>query len=273
LPNRALNALQEFLLLIDNLDRDTAALTLPEQVDHVIYASGLLEMYRQAKDNKSETRVENLEELVNAASADLDPISVEDEGEALSPLTTFLTRAALEAGEGQGPAWEDCVQLMTLHSAKGLEFPLVFLVGLEEGLFPHQQSLQEPGRLEEERRLAYVGITRARQQLTVSYAEKRRLHGKEIYPMPSRFLAEIPAELTRDVRTRAAVRLPLFNRPAVLEENDDGPRPGQRVRHATFGEGVIVSVEGEGSRTRLQVRFNRVGAKWLVAAYAKLERV
>ncbi|MCP5419146.1 MAG: DNA helicase II [Gammaproteobacteria bacterium] len=273
LPNRALNALQEFLLLIDNLDRDTQALTLPEQVDHVIHASGLLEMYRQAKDNKSEARVENLEELVNAAGADRDSFAVEEGEETLSPLTTFLTHAALEAGEGQAAAWEDCVQLMTLHSAKGLEFPLVFLVGLEEGLFPHQQSLQEPGRLEEERRLAYVGITRARRRLTLSYAEQRRLHGKEIYPMPSRFLAEIPAELTRDVRARSRASLPVFNRPRAVEASPDDPHPGQRVRHATFGEGVILSVEGEGSRKRLQVRFNRVGAKWLVAAYAKLERV
>ncbi|MEE4379827.1 MAG: DNA helicase II [Candidatus Competibacteraceae bacterium] len=271
LPSRALNALHGFLLLIDNLDRDTMGLTLPEQVDHVVVHSGLLEMYRQAKDNKSETRVENLEELVNAAGVDLEPIVLDDGAEPLSPLTTFLTHAALEAGEGQAAAWEDCVQLMTLHSAKGLEFPVVFLVGLEEGLFPHQQSLQEPGRLEEERRLAYVGITRAQKQLTLSYAEKRRLYGKEIYPTPSRFLTEIPAELIKDVRTHSKARLPAFNRPAPAQESGDTLRPGQRVRHPNFGSGVVQSVEGEGSRTRVQVRFGMAGSKWLVLAYANLE--
>ncbi len=272
LSARACHALNGFLLLIDHLERDTLALALPEQVDHVLTHSGLLQMYAKEKSDRGEARVENLQELVNAAARPLPaPVAVADE-EPLSPLTVFLAHAALEAGEGQATTWEDCVQLMTLHSAKGLEFPVVFIVGIEEGLFPHIQSINEPKRLEEERRLAYVGITRARRKLFLSYAERRHIHGREVYPRASRFVAEIPAELTHDVRARATIRGPAALRPAACDPTDeDGLRPGQRVRHHRFGEGVVQALEGQGAHTRVQVRFAIEGTKWLVLSYAKLE--
>jgi DNA helicase-2/ATP-dependent DNA helicase PcrA len=230
-------------------------------------------MYCKEKGDKGEARVENLQELVNAAAAPPTTPVAYAEDEPLDPLAVFLAQAALEAGEGQAQAWEDCVQLMTLHSAKGLEFPMVFLVGVEEGLFPHHQSLNKPKQLEEERRLAYVGITRARRQVYLSYAEKRRLHGREVYPRPSRFLAEIPPDLTCAVRSRTVVHQPLPVNPVPLEEDKDGLRPGQRVRHPSFGEGVVQTVEGQGVHTRIQVQFAQGGAKWLVLSYARLERI
>jgi DNA helicase-2/ATP-dependent DNA helicase PcrA len=266
--------LNSFLILIDTLDRDRLNRPLPALVEHVIHHSGLVEMYRNEKSDKGEARVENLQELVNASdNPAIAPLASEDDDGDTDPLNTFLAHAALEAGEGQAETWQDCVQLMTLHSAKGLEFPLVFLVGVEEGLFPHHQSMDEAGRLEEERRLAYVGITRAQRQLYLSYAEKRRLHGRENYPRPSRFLAEIPTELTRDVRARTFIR---FSRSAPSSPIDKGAndlRPGERVRHPNFGKGVVRNVEGHGSHTRVQVQFAEAGTKWLVLAYAKLQRL
>jgi DNA helicase-2/ATP-dependent DNA helicase PcrA len=254
--------LSKFLNLIDDLASDTAPLT--GLVDRVITGSGLMEMYRKEKGGKGEARVENLEELVNAARG-FDPVP-EEMGE-MAPLEAFLAHAALEAGEGRAAGWEDCVQLMTLHAAKGLEFPVVFLVGLEEKLFPHYRVDDEPERLEEERRLAYVGITRARRRLTLTHAEKRRLYGTDTYSSPSRFLDEIPAELTRDVRTRTTIRRPV----ASARAEDNGCRLGQSVRHPTFGEGVVVDLEGRGEHARAQVKFAEAGAKWLVLAYAKLK--
>jgi DNA helicase-2/ATP-dependent DNA helicase PcrA len=180
----------------------------------------------------------------------------------------------LESGEGQGDAWEDCVQMMTLHSAKGLEFPLVFMCGMEEGLFPHQMSLEEPGRLEEERRLCYVGITRARRQLVLSYAESRRLHGQETHPLPSRFMGEIPPELLQEVRPRIMVSRPLYTPSAAWKQqnnhNGDGISVGQRVMHSKFGEGIVTNYEGHGSHARVEVNFENSGSKWLVLAYANL---
>jgi DNA helicase-2/ATP-dependent DNA helicase PcrA len=192
----------------------------------------------------------------------------------LSELAAFLAHAALEAGEAQGEAGETCVQLMTLHSAKGLEFPIVFLVGLEEGLFPSQRSTEDASRLEEERRLAYVGITRARRRLVLTYAESRRMHGSEMLARPSRFLAELPQSLREEVRPRARITRPVYaprdygHKP--LAEESMPVKLGQRVRHAHFGEGVVVSAEGAGAHTRIQVNFADVGPKWLVAAYANL---
>ena len=214
--------------------------------------------------------MENLDELVNVASRfERTP---DDLDAGLSPLAAFLAHAALESGEAQAEAGQDCVQLMTLHAAKGLEFPTVFLVGLEDGLFPSQKSAEEPGRLEEERRLAYVGITRAREQLVISYAESRRLHGSETYARPSRFLAEIPRELLNEVRPRVQVSRPWSG--GGLDRSEaaaaGGLRLGQRVRHASFGEGVVVDVEGGGAHTRVQVNFEADGSKWLVLAYANL---
>ena len=208
-----------------------------------------------------------------ASRFELTPDDVES---GLSELGAFLAHATLEAGEGQGEAWDDCVQLMTLHSAKGLEFPVVFLVGMEEGLFPSQRSVDDEGRLEEERRLAYVGITRARARLFVTHAESRRMHGTEMLARPSRFLGEVPAELIDEVRPRVQVSRPLYDgrfaaAPSLQEEL--GLSLGQRVSHPSFGEGTVVSAEGSGAHTRLQINFEGNGSKWLVAAYANLTAV
>ena len=244
-------------------------LALAEQIDHAIQRSGLRDYYEADSRGSAESRVENLDELVNVASRfERTPEDVEA---GFSELTAFLAHAALEAGETQGEAWEDCVQLMTLHSAKGLEFPLVFLVGLEDGLFPSQRSLDEPGRLEEERRLAYVGITRAREALILSYAESRRLHGAETYNRPSRFLHELPRELLHEVRPRVQVTRPLYAGRFVDDGGAASPiKLGQRVRHTSFGEGVVIDAEGSGAHARVQVNFENAGAKWLVVAYANL---
>ena len=189
-------------------------------------------------------------------------------------LTAFLAHASLEAGEGQGQAGDDCVQLMTLHSAKGLEFPLVFLVGLEEGLFPHQMSIEEEGRLEEERRLCYVGITRAETQLVLCYAEQRRLYGNTLYGIPSRFLKEIPDALIEEIRPKVNTYTNSWQREIKprpkTRSNETGMSIGQRVAHAKFGEGTITDVEGSGNHARVQVNFADAGSKWLVLSYANL---
>jgi DNA helicase-2/ATP-dependent DNA helicase PcrA len=274
LPGRVASALNAFLILLDTLERDTLNRPLPILVEQVINSSGLLEMYRKEKNDKGEARVENLLELINASDNPLTTFTIADDEEGHeAPLSAFLAQAALEAGEGQAEAWQDCVQLMTLHSAKGLEFPVVFLVGVEEGLFPHHQSLEETGRLEEERRLAYVGITRACRQLYLSYAEKRRLYGRESYPPPSRFLTEIPTELTREVRAQTAARRPALVQSSFAKRGESDLRPGQRVQHPSFGEGVVRRVEGNGSHTRVQVQFAQAGSKWLILAHAKLARL
>ncbi len=269
LSTRACKALGAFIDLVNRLDRETRDLPLTEQVDRTVATSGLVQMYRNSKDGRGEDRIENLRELVSAARGFE---TVPDEFTGIDPLTAFLTQATLEAGEGQTEEWEDCVQLMTLHSAKGLEFPVVFIVGLEEDLFPHYLSSKEPIKLEEERRLAYVGITRTRKQLYLSYAERRRLHGSDSYSRPSRFLREIPPELLRDVRAPIAISLPVSTNTLPGDDTmaGKGLQPGRRVSHPTFGEGVIIGLEGREPHTRIQVNFTRSGAKWLVLAYAKL---
>ncbi|TAL99303.1 MAG: DNA helicase II [Rhodanobacter sp.] len=247
-------------------------LTLAEQIDHAITHTGLRDFYEKDSRGNAETRVENLDELVNVASRF--ERSQEDIDAGLSELNAFLSNAALEAGESQGEEGDDCVQLMTLHSAKGLEFPVVFLVGMEEGLFPSQRSVDDAGRLEEERRLAYVGITRARERLIVCHAESRRMHGTEMLARPSRFLGEIPAELIDEVRPCVHVTRPMYaGRPHEVSPSLEESLPvklGQRVSHPKFGEGVVLGAEGSGAHTRLQVNFEGVGSKWLVAAYANL---
>ena len=280
LASRAKNALRAFLTLIDSLDRETVDLTLAERFSQVIEAAQLKRYYETDTKGMAESRVENLEELVNVASRFV--LTGEDEAAGLNELTAFLSQAALEAGDAEGEAWEDCVQLMTLHSAKGLEFAQVFLVGLEDGLFPSQRSLEETGRLEEERRLAYVGITRAREKLVLCYAESRRLHGMDNYNRPSRFIAEIPTEVLREVRPRIQVARPVaFGRDAGewlaqrnAGANEDGPglafKLGQNVSHAKFGEGVVMGFEGGGAHTVVVVNFREAGTKRLVLAYANL---
>lgn len=269
LAGRAASALQRFCELVDSLATETAELPLHVQTDRVIKDSGLWLMYEQEKGEKGQARIENLEELVTATRQ----FSYQDEDEDLMPLQAFLSHAALEAGEGQADKWQDAVQLMTLHSAKGLEFSQVFIVGMEEGMFPSQMSLDEGGRLEEERRLAYVGVTRAMLKLTLTYAETRRLYGKEVYHRPSRFIGELPEACIEEVRLRASVSRPVNHQRmgAPLTKNDSGFALGQRVHHAKFGEGTIINLEGSGEHSRLQVAFQGQGIKWLVAAYAKLE--
>ncbi len=192
----------------------------------------------------------------------------------MDALSAFMAHAALESGETQAGDSSDCVHMMTLHSAKGLEFPDVYLVGMEEGLFPHQRSSEDLVQLEEERRLCYVGITRAKQTLTLTHAQHRRMHGSDYYPSPSRFIDEIPSELLNDIRLGGSVTESLFKKSEVSAPNSDGSLSlGQRVRHAKFGEGIVLNLEGSGGHMRIQVNFERAGSKWLVASYANLQPV
>ena len=273
---RAATAMLGFMQLIEQLTQAIAGLALHEQVDHVINASGLIEHHQKDKADRGEARVENLNELVSAARG------FEPDSE-LPPLQSFLSHAVLESGDTQGDAWEDCVQMMTLHTAKGLEFPLVFLCGMEDGLFPHQRSINDLDGLEEERRLCYVGMTRAMKQLYFTYAEQRRLHGVDSYNAPSRFIQEIPPAMIEEVRPRIRVtHAPsasaassgskrALGRGALAETLGDGMRLGTRVRHGKFGEGVVLTVEGQGPHARVQVNFEQQGSKWLMLQYANLE--
>ncbi|PID45649.1 MAG: DNA helicase II [Proteobacteria bacterium] len=271
---RAANAISGFTQLISDIARTISGLPLEEQVDQAIRASQLKPHYlHKEKGDKGETRVENLNELVSAAqSFEYQP---EDEHANMDFLSAFLSHASLEAGDAQNKAGDDCVQLMTLHSAKGLEFPLVFLVGMEEGLFPSQQSSEEVGRMEEERRLCYVGITRAEKQLVISYAEQRRLYGTTHYGVPSRFIHEIPEQLIESVRPQPT-RSPWPNTghqsqsATRFHEEGSGLRIGQAVNHAKFGHGIITDTEGAGNHARVQVNFETAGSKWLVLSYANL---
>jgi DNA helicase-2/ATP-dependent DNA helicase PcrA len=272
LPQRAAQALQSFMELIDKLAREVNGLELHEQVDHVIQMSGLIEHYKKEKGERGEGRIENLLELVSAARG----FSPETEAEAeLSPLESFLAHAVLESGEGQADPYDDCVQMMTLHSAKGLEFPVVFLAGMEDGLFPHQRSVADLAGLEEERRLCYVGATRAMRHLYITYAEQRRLYGVDTYGQPSRFISELPPELVEEIRPRLQVSRPVFVRRSSSLEETPSPnmRMGSRVRHSKFGDGVVLNFEGNGPHARIQVNFERQGTKWLMLSYANLEVV
>lgn len=282
LTGRARNAIAAFLSMIEKLDEQTAEADLGELVEIVVETSGLKDYHAKEGGERGQARVENMAELVTAAKTydpsedyvfDTDPN--EQEAPSLSVLDEFLSHAALEAGEGQGDLDQDCVQLMTMHSAKGLEFPLVFLAGLEDGLFPHMMSLEEPGRLEEERRLCYVGVTRAMRQLYLTYAESRRINGSETFNRPSRFISEMPEEVLKEVRPQKSVvrggSVPAPSRVANEVVGTD-LKLGQRVSHQKFGEGIILNYEGVGSSARVQVNFSE-GSKWLVMGYANLEPV
>ncbi|EPW0993466.1 DNA helicase II [Vibrio cholerae] len=274
LTGRAAGALSRFVELINALEEEGIDMPLHVLTDHAVKTSGLLEMYQQEKGEKSKARIENLEELVTATRQFEKP----EEAQEMTTLTAFLTHAALEAGEGQADEHDDAVQLMTLHSAKGLEFPQVFMVGVEEGMFPSQMSAEEAGRLEEERRLCYVGMTRAMQKLYITYAEMRRLYGQDKYHKPSRFIRELPEGCLDEVRMKAQVSRPTstgrFSQTVVKESfNETGFNLGSRVRHPKFGEGTIINFEGSGPQSRVQVAFNGEGIKWLVTAYARLEKV
>jgi DNA helicase-2/ATP-dependent DNA helicase PcrA len=270
LPQRAAQALLSFLQLIDKLGLEVAGLELHEQVDHVIQMSGLIEHFKKERGERGEGRVENLLELVSAAKG----FSPEGETD-MQPLESFLAHAVLESGEGQADPYADCVQMMTLHTAKGLEFPVVFLAGMEDGLFPHQRSIADLASLEEERRLCYVGTTRAMRQLYITYAEQRRLYGVDQYGQPSRFIGELPADLVEEIRPRLQVSRPAFvKRGGTLDEAPThAMRMGSRVRHAKFGDGVVLNFEGNGPQARIQVNFESQGTKWLMLSYANLEVV
>jgi DNA helicase-2/ATP-dependent DNA helicase PcrA len=271
LAGRARNSLRGFENLLDELSTQLDGMQLHEQFDHMLERSGLRTHYAAESRGQLDSRVDNLDELVSVASRF--ERRADEEAEGMTELVAFLAYAALEAGEGQAEAGEDGVQMMTLHSAKGLEFPLVFLVGLEEGIFPGQRSADDPGRLEEERRLAYVGLTRARKRLVLTHAESRTLHGSTVMFPQSRFLREIPAALIREVRPRAKAR-GYAPSPSPSRLYDTSPvgglKLGQRVAHASFGEGVVTDCEGSGAHARVQVNFERAGSKWLVLAYANL---
>ena len=275
---RAASALGAFAELIENLAAKVQDFPLHLMTQTVIEQTGLITFHKEEKGEKGQARVENLQVLVSAARA------FEFDDDAVSPLAAFLDHAALESGDTQAEEFEDSVQLMTLHSAKGLEFPLVFLAGMEEGLFPNGKSAEEAGRMAEERRLAYVGITRARQQLVLSHAETRRIHGSDMYGLPSRFLREIPKALLREIRPKPQVaRGASFSQYGAMQSNRFTPRDrghaaleaspvrlGANVRHPKFGTGFVTDVEGSGPHARVQVNFDEVGSKWLVLAYANL---
>jgi DNA helicase-2/ATP-dependent DNA helicase PcrA len=263
---RAATALQSFVNLINTMMERTSPLELSKQVEYVLYASGLIDHYRKEKGEKGLTRIENLEELVNAAHQ-FTQEGVEDE---MPPLAAFLAYAALESGSEQAEEYEDSVQLMTLHSAKGLEFPVVFLAGCEEELFPHYLCMHDPKALEEERRLCYVGMTRAMEKLYMTYAELRRMHGKESYHRPSRFLHEIPTELLTEVRFRAKVTRPTAPSKVYEPESQGKFRIGHQVHHRIFGEGTVLECEGDGDEMKVKVRFPKVGTKILIASYLDL---
>lgn len=275
LPGKAGAAVGHFIRLIEELRRETENLPLPEIIDHLIEKSGLRTHYLNEKEG--DERLENLDELINAATTFLqeeDDTLVNPEG--ADPLAAFLAHASLEAGEHQAIEGAEAVQLMTVHAAKGLEFDVVFITGLEQGLFPHENATQERDGLEEERRLMYVAVTRARQRLYLSHAQTRMLHGQTRYCLPSLFLEELPEELLRRVG-----HTPMYAREAPVSvaaptpaytgsTSAGGFRIGQGVQHAKFGEGVIVACEGYGSEARVQVNFGAHGMKWLALQYAKL---
>ena len=276
LTARAGNAVKVFLDLIDQTSGETNSLLLHEQVEQMIHQSGLIDHYKKEKGEKGQTRIENLGELVTAARY-FKPSDEATDTE-MDHLDAFLAHAALEAGESQSEPGDDCVQLMTLHSAKGLEFPVVFMCGLEEGLFPHKRSSMEPRQLEEERRLCYVGVTRARKQLILCHAEHRRLYGEDHYPQLSRFVREIPDELLEEVRQNyGSVRPSSMNSglgstvTKKVSTQVEGLSLGQSVSHAKFGPGVVMNFEGDGNHARVQVNFDTHGSKWLVLAYANLK--
>ncbi|HWK55323.1 MAG TPA: DNA helicase II [Hyphomicrobiales bacterium] len=285
LPGRAAHNVQSFMALINTLEDYAATHELHQSTDYVIRQSGLVQHHEKEGGEKARSRLENLEELINAAGAFVpDERPGEEKLTPLEVLSAFLDRVALDAGDTQADEYEDAVQLMTLHSAKGLEYPFVIIAGLEEGLFPHKMSADSLEGLEEERRLCYVGLTRAREKLLLCHAESRRLHGEEHFTRPSRFLKEIPAELRREVRMKGQVSRGFggesWHAPnghsgghgSIAQAPDtQGLSLGQRVRHPTFGEGVVLNSEGSGHNVRVQINFDQAGGKWLVMAYARLE--
>ncbi|NRA60138.1 MAG: DNA helicase II [Psychrobium sp.] len=272
LTGRAANAVNSFLSLINQLEDDSVEMSLRSMSDFVMDHSGLRTMYRAEKGERGQDRLDNLDQLLTA----MNDFVIPEEAEEMSELTAFLANAALESGESQADEYDDAVQLMTMHSAKGLEFPMVFIAGVEEGMFPSSRTIEEPDKMEEERRLAYVGITRAMKKLVITYAESRRLYGQEKFHKPSRFIKEIPVEFVEEIRLTTQISRPnQYNRIEQSQDkfNQTGLSLGQRVLHTKFGEGTIINYEGSGSQSRVEVSFEGLGSKWLVVAYARLEAI
>ena len=275
LSARAGNSIKGFLDLVLAMSAEVESMALHELAEHCINVSGLMDYHSLEKGERGLARKENLEELISAChqfDGEL-VFPIEDsQSSGFSLLQEFLDQVSLDAGDRQsvdGP----CLQMMTLHSAKGLEFPLVFLGGMEEGLFPHQMASDEPGRMEEERRLAYVGVTRAMKELYLTFAETRRLHGQDSFNRPSRFLLEIPKELLSEVRLGGELQRGRSTKESLSNSLVDefGMKMGQRVLHQKYGEGVIMQFEGSGDRAKIEVNFPHAGSKWLMVAYANLE--
>ena len=272
LPARASNALQAFIHLIEAISDSTKNLTLSEKVDSILLQSGLMSHYSNDKTDKAGSKRENLDELVTAATQ-----YVHEEDNEMNETQGFIALATLDSSGESNQSNQNCVQLMTVHSAKGLEFPVVFLVGLEEDLFPSRQSKDEPHLLDEERRLCYVGMTRAMKSLTLSYASRRFLHGQSFYSLNSRFLDEIPRSFLNYIKnpnsenTYGGYEKNANNSKKIVSTTDSIYSIGQVVKHSKFGLGTIVNYEGSGDSMRLQIKFQKVGTKWLISSYANLE--
>ena len=282
LNGRSLNPLQRFIGLIHHIETDTLNLTLDKQTEKTIQQSGLIEFYEKEPGEKGQNRIENLGELVTAAKQ-FSPTADDPEQAEMTPLAAFLSHAVLESGETQAEYYQDSVQLMTLHSAKGLEFPMVFMCGMEEQVFPARPSMEDPSRLAEERRLCYVGMTRAMQNLVMTYAEYRRLYGETRQHFASRFVNEIPKQYVQEVRMKTSITQPVSIqssaprrfRTSATGLNTGGQiwQVGQHINHPKFGNGVILNYEGQGDSGRLQINFVDVGTKWIIPSCIKLSTI
>ena len=271
ISGRGANGLKKFLEIILGLCGKIDDISLSEIVGSILEQSGLIQFHEKEPGEKGKTRKENLEELLSAAKNF--EMSFSDDKTNREITEQFLSNVSLDAGDRQADEFDDAVQLMTLHSAKGLEFPLVFMTGLEETLFPHGRSMESPDLLEEERRLCYVGITRAMKKLYLTYAESRRLHGNDIFNPPSRFIKEIPSECIMEIRPKASVTMPYSRNESKPIDFEDqiGIALGQKVQHPKFGQGIVLNYEGAGESARVQVNFETAGTKWLVLSFANLE--
>ncbi len=269
---RGAAGLRSYLKLLIDHGEQLDKTPLSDLLDSIIQSSGLIQHHEKEPGEKGKTRIENLEELITAAKNFEQSFDKEKTIKEISEA--FLDTVSLDAGETQAGEFDDAVQLMTLHSAKGLEFPLVFMTGLEETLFPHGRSMESPNQLEEERRLCYVGITRAMKKLYLTYAESRRLHGSDVFNPPSRFIKEIPAEYIDEIRPRASVNVPYkrTSQSSPMDFKEEiGIALGQKVLHPKFGQGIVLNYEGSGESARVQINFESAGTKWLVLSFANLE--
>jgi len=274
LPARAANALQSFINLIEAISDSSKNLKLSEKVDTILLQSGLMSHYANDRTDKAGSKRENLEELVTASTQ-----YVHEEGNEMNETQGFIALATLDSSGESNQSNQNYVQLMTVHSAKGLEFPVVFLVGLEEDLFPSRQRVNQPSNIDEERRLCYVGMTRAMQSLTLSHATRRSLYGETIYSRNSMFLDEIPSSFLNYIKNESTgsnyqgYEKNTNVSKKIVATSDSIYSIGHVVKHAKFGLGTIVNYEGSGDSMRLQINFQKVGTKWLISSYANLEIV